>query len=335
MQRLAPFARQVIRDLIVDHPAALSPHPARVKDKRSDRIRDERRWTCGSSRRLSSLSYANQCDCQASRSLAQVRDVWRDQRLSRRLADHRRGSNPVHPPLRRTLRGDSMGLGAQRSRILYGADGLGLATAGQVHYSLLSGYDPLLRSPYRLALQLGRGGEFETHLGAADLPRKEHGRASGRVRGGAAPTLNYDDLEQFSRHADARVESNVRPGKKGLPTVLRDAQIVKAVHGLRRAETVGLDVAGCCRPPECRSVSIRHLRGRRGAKGKVSPGTDSGGGQCSRCLISTVSSKGSRSGTLRGRTCPERIQLKCRWRGTTLRGSPDRETKAQRFHSSG
>jgi hypothetical protein len=30
MQRLSPFAWQVISDLIVDDPAGLSPHPSRV-----------------------------------------------------------------------------------------------------------------------------------------------------------------------------------------------------------------------------------------------------------------------------------------------------------------
>ncbi len=57
--------------------------------------------------------------------------------------------------------------------------------------------------------------------------------------------LTFEELQAFFDHADARVETIARRGRKGALAALRDAQLFKTAYafGLRRRELVRLDVA--------------------------------------------------------------------------------------------
>ena len=85
--------------------------------------------------------------------------------------------------------------------------------------------------------------------------------------------LTYDELEQFFAAADERVHRIQRSGKKGALSALRDSLIFKTTYafGLRRAETVGLDVPDLRSNPSapifgnCGAVYVRWGKGSRGS----------------------------------------------------------------------
>lgn len=178
-------------------------------------------------------------------------DGWRDQQLSRGLADHtvsvrtqfiRRFAEYCEKLPWEWDPGDLEDFTVQA-----------VSASRPLAKSTIRGYQVTIRlfCDFLIDARYGWGVECETRFGArpqqichewntvAHLVEYE-GRAQRRA-------LTYDELEQFFAHADARVESIVRAGKKGSLSALRDAQIFKTVYayGLRRAETVGLDVADC------------------------------------------------------------------------------------------
>lgn len=92
----------------------------------------------------------------------------------------------------------------------------------------------------------------------------------------ARRALTYDELQALFDAADVRVDRIRALGRKGAVAALRDAVALKTVYayGLRRAETVMLDVADFRRNPRAErfgrlgSVQVRYGKASRGAPPK-------------------------------------------------------------------
>lgn len=88
----------------------------------------------------------------------------------------------------------------------------------------------------------------------------------------ARRALTTDELERFFDAADGRVDAIVRTRRKGALNALRDSQLFKTIYafGLRRAETVGLDIADLRSNPGAPqfgsygALYVRHGKGTRG-----------------------------------------------------------------------
>lgn len=84
--------------------------------------------------------------------------------------------------------------------------------------------------------------------------------------------MSYDELQAFFDHADDRVDTLARTGRKGALTALRDAQMFKTAYGfgLRRRELARLDLADLRPNPHVKkwgqfgSLHVRYGKSVRG-----------------------------------------------------------------------